>query len=492
MAKRVVVDVAANTTGLQRGLAGAQGKLQTFQQKASRVGSVMTRSVTLPLVGAGVAAFKFASDLAESQNAANIAFGKQAKIVNRWAKNLDSAFGLSQGEAFDMAAQLRLVTKDSKITGEQILTLAERAADVGSVFNVSSKEVGERFRAALVGSSETVQRFGVDTRVTSDGMKRFAKSLGKSVTELTGTEKQLGVLNIIMEQTDIATGDAKNTVDTAAGALRVFKGDAKRAAEDIGQKLIPAGQALIEKVQGIVDWFGNLTDAQQETILKVAAVAIAIGPGAKILGALAGLGRAVSAVILLMTGPLGIVVAIGAIAAAAFVLSRDMNTFGPAFEGKWRNIRVNVINELNQIIAAVNRTIDQIASALGRFIPGAGLLGRINVPSIAVPGRSFIGDPNLVGPPTMSAVRRTGATQGRGSNRQLGGIVPGVPGQPVPIMAHGGEFVSTAAQTRSGGRRGPIIVELVVDGRRIARAIAQPTRNELLRFRQQTPSIGLA
>ena len=60
---KVAVDVVANTAGLSAGLAKAQGELASFEARTkavaasfTRVGSTMTRDLTLPIIGIGVAA----------------------------------------------------------------------------------------------------------------------------------------------------------------------------------------------------------------------------------------------------------------------------------------------------------------------------------------------------------------------------------------------------------------------------------------------------
>jgi len=53
-------------------------------ENINRLGKSITLGVTVPIVAASAAMVKFASDQAESLNAANVVFGKSAKIITDW------------------------------------------------------------------------------------------------------------------------------------------------------------------------------------------------------------------------------------------------------------------------------------------------------------------------------------------------------------------------------------------------------------------------
>ena len=64
--KSLNIILGLNMTQFQKGLRTAQARLKRFGKSMSRFGSSITRSVTLPLVGAGIAGVKLASDLEKS------------------------------------------------------------------------------------------------------------------------------------------------------------------------------------------------------------------------------------------------------------------------------------------------------------------------------------------------------------------------------------------------------------------------------------------
>lgn len=97
------------------------------------------------------------------------------------------------------------------------------------------------------------------------------------------------------------------------GSIEKLKSSIDVLVTSIGEALAPHLQTVITFIQGLVDKFNALTPAQQETIVKIGAIVAAIGPVLAIGGRLiTGIGSVIS----LLTGPVGIVVAIGAVVAA--------------------------------------------------------------------------------------------------------------------------------------------------------------------------------
>jgi len=83
-------------------MAALGGQFQTAGRSISRVGSTMTRSVTLPIVGAGVAAVRTASDFetsfAQIEGLVGVT-GDELEALRDAAINLGPTFGKSAGEA---------------------------------------------------------------------------------------------------------------------------------------------------------------------------------------------------------------------------------------------------------------------------------------------------------------------------------------------------------------------------------------------------------
>lgn len=448
MARQLIVELVGRSDQFTKSMDAAGSKLDSVVKKMGAAGTKMTKFVTLPIAAAGVAAFKAGSDMAESMNAADIAFKKDAREVQKWAKELDSAFGFSVRGALDAAAGFRLVTQDSDLSGKQITDLAERAADLGSVFNATSEDVSTAIKSALVGETEPMRRFGVTLNQASIEAKALAMGILEAGEEMTAAQKQAAIYAIIMEKTAFAQGDATNTADTAAGKMRVLKTELSRTSEEIGTKLIPAFVSVTEKLSGVLSWLENTGIGADKLLFAMLGLA-AVGP---ILKGIELATKAVAAAqwawnVAVAGHPL-LAFTAATIAAAAAVERLTVDLFG----GKgtlfsWNNTIDDITSKLRHMAEMLRGVGDAV-----RNLPGSGVLKNI----MTVGGRlPFFHD---------------------------GGVVPGPPGANVPIMAQAGETVIPNGRRASGGGGGVVInvAGSVITDRDLGRIVADALRNNAL------------
>lgn len=122
-------------------------------------------------------------------------------------------------------------------------------------------------RAAAIATA-----FGTEAQA---GMNALVSEGGDALTELT-------------EKTEKATGSTKKIADTMnstkAAQLAQFKESLHVLAITIGDQLTPTLMPLVKDATQVVKAFGNLDKSTQQTIVKTAAFAAAIGPLLSILG----------------------------------------------------------------------------------------------------------------------------------------------------------------------------------------------------------------
>ena len=143
------------------------------------------------------------------------------------------------------------------------------------------------------------------------------------------------------------------------GSIEQLKSSIDVLVTSIGQALAPHLQKVITFVQDLVDKFNALSPAQQETIVKIAAVAAAIGPVLSVGGRLI---TGIGSVITLLTGPAGIVIAIGAIV-AAIALNWDKITAWASDAGKAINtwsegVKKAVSEKIDGIVTGFKNAVD--------------------------------------------------------------------------------------------------------------------------------------
>jgi hypothetical protein len=261
----------ADTTGLGKGLADAQTKLQKFGGQLEQ----LSRKATLVFAGVAAAGYKVvqsASDLNESISKSNVIFGSSAKAIQGWAATADQALGLSQTAALEAAGNFAILGQSAGLTGVELNTfsvdLTTLAADLASFNNTTTDEAITALAAGLRGESEPLRRFGVLLSESAVQAKAMELGLAATVKELTDQDKVLARNALILEQTTIQQGDFARTADGAANQQRILAAEITNSKAAIGEGLLPAYRDLLAQLIKVVEYFGKNSDA----IVKIAIV----------------------------------------------------------------------------------------------------------------------------------------------------------------------------------------------------------------------------
>lgn len=129
------------------------------------------------------------------------------------------------------------------------------------------------------------------------------------------------------EMYDVMTDNLKGEIDTLTSGL-------SEAGIAIFKNLQPALESIVGYLQKAVEWFNNLSPTMQNTIMVIGGIAAAIGPVLVVLGTLAsslssliGLIPILGTAFTVLTGPVGIVIAIiGLLVAAGVALYKNWDT----------------------------------------------------------------------------------------------------------------------------------------------------------------------
>ena len=299
-------------------------------ENLNKLGSKLSLTVTAPLIAAGAAAVKFASDENEALNAANVVFKTSAKTITAWGENAAKQAGLSKAEFYQSAAVTGAMLKGMNYSlnesADATIQLTKRAADMASIFNTDVKDSTAAVASAIRGEMEPIRKYGVTLNDVMVKAKAMAMGLYSGKGELDSYAKAQARVALILEQTKDIADDFVNTSGEQANSTRILIAETKNQAAALGQQLLPYALQLIQGLRKIVDGFGSMTDAQKKTIIQIAALAAGLGP------VTLGIGKAIQAVnlmkvalVALSANPLGL--AIAGIAALGLGLAKlgEMN-----------------------------------------------------------------------------------------------------------------------------------------------------------------------
>ena len=130
----------ADLKGFDNAMKKAQKKLKKFGSSMTRIGGTMSASVTLPILAAAGASVKMASDMEESLNKVDVAFGDSSQQIKDFSDTTLEAFGIAKADALemtslfgDMGTSLGFTRAESADMSEALVGLA---GDLSSFKNI--------------------------------------------------------------------------------------------------------------------------------------------------------------------------------------------------------------------------------------------------------------------------------------------------------------------------------------------------------------------
>jgi hypothetical protein len=169
-AGKAVIELSLLTGNVDKGLKKLENRLRDFGKGLKSVASMGLRLSSA--IGAPfIAAIKLASDAQESLNKFRSVFKEQADAAEQFAQGLASSVGRSVNEIRDGMSSfqgffvgLGFGAERSRELSQQLQALS---IDFASFHNLTDQEAMERFISALSGSSEVLDRFGINTSTPS-------------------------------------------------------------------------------------------------------------------------------------------------------------------------------------------------------------------------------------------------------------------------------------------------------------------------------------
>lgn len=342
-------DLTVDDSGVDAGLNRADKKLSGFQDKLKKVGEGMTNvgkkmtmGLTLPIVGLGVAGVKAASDLNETMNKVDVAFGASAKKVQEWGNTTLTQLGLAKGSALDAAALFGDMATSmglpQEAAAQMSMKMVNLGADLASFKNISFEEAQTALAGVFTGETESLKRLGVVMTQTQLDAFALEQGIGKTTREMSQAELVNLRYAFVMDKTKNAQGDFARTSDGTANQLRIMQETFKETSAEIGQNLLPIVTKIARKVSEWTKKFGELSPQTQKVILIVAAVIAVLGPLLMILGQVAlGIKAIAGAFAFLAANPIVLIVIgiILLIAGLAFLIIKNWDTLKQWFSTFW-------------------------------------------------------------------------------------------------------------------------------------------------------------
>ena len=242
-----------------------------------------------------------------------------------------TAFGLKAEDATSFCDVLAVASSNSNTTvemlGSAFKNVAPLAGAMGYSINdvslalglmanagIKSEAAGTQLKTLLANMTDPTEematamgKYNISLTDSEGNMKSLSEVIGdlrnvfasldetqqaELASTLAGKEGMAGLLAIVnageadynklTEAINGSEGACANMAETmrgsAANSIESLKSKISETAISIGEKLLPHVLTLVEKLESLVDWFNNLSDGTQDTIINMGLLAAGISP----------------------------------------------------------------------------------------------------------------------------------------------------------------------------------------------------------------------
>lgn len=369
--------------GVGRSLDGAARKAEAVSAKLSSLGNSLSIGITLPAIAAGTALVKTVADMEALRMGLTAVAGSSAETEKQLVrlKEVAKLPGLGFAEAIQGSVRLQsagfsaqLAERSLKAFGNALATVGKGKAELDGV-TLALSQIASKGKI----SAEEINQLAERVPQIRVAMKEAFGTADTEVLQKAGIKAEEFVTRVVaqLEKLKPVTGGTKNSFENLADAFQA-------AGDRIGQKLLPAVNEAIPKVESLVNFaveaveaFSNLPKPIKDTAIAFGILAVSAGPIATLAG---NIGK-------LTTGALALGKALGGIPTAITVgvtmlvtsvirdlpdIKKELNPDnygkpGSNFTDAFRQALTGKSRDMEQSIAAINSTIGGLANAPSTF-----------------------------------------------------------------------------------------------------------------------------
>lgn len=379
--------LGVDVSNLDKELGKVERSMSRFGSNMQNIGSTLTQSLTLPIIGLGAASLKSFADIEKLQNGLIAIMGssEEAGIEMEKLRKVAENPGLALPEVVKASASLQSVGMNADAARETITQFGNAVARAGGG--------AEQFDGVVLALSQ-ISAVGKVTQEDLNQIKERLPEFARVMKEEFGVVTAEGIreLGISSEEFIKRSVGALGNLERANGGLANTFDNLQ---DNVSASLAELGKAINETLnlesvvasfsaglQRLVDGFKSLNPETQGFIVKAGLLVAALGPAIFIVGklistfsALIGTTRLIMttvknlstvisgafAKILANPAILGVTLAIAAVGAIALYVYDNWK----AFSDNFKNIWINIKNSVMQGVTFVLGKLDSLQKALG-------------------------------------------------------------------------------------------------------------------------------
>jgi len=363
----LTIAFGADLRGFDKAMKKAQRSIKKFGTSMQRTGKNLTRNLTLPLAAFAAASVKAFDTQAKAETKLLTALKGREEVQKRLiaqAKELQTKTLFGDEET--IAAQAMLATMG--LEEQAISRLIPLVQDMATAKGMDLVQAADLVAKSVGSSTNALSRYGI------------------TITGAVGSQERLNTATEALNQA--FGGQAEAISKVGLGPLTQLKNILGDLSEDIGKIILPTINELAKDIKELALKFDGLSDSTKKNIVKWGAITAAVGPFLILIGKtitsiaflipmIVRLGGAFKKLSILMFNLIKknpwLLLATG-IAAIGVAVADTLGAFD-----KWlgtedevqeeTNKTTDTINELNEALLNVDKTITQVSKNKPSILP---------------------------------------------------------------------------------------------------------------------------
>lgn len=327
------------------GIRGAVAGVNDYAQRAGKsmrnIGAGLTAGVTAPLALLAKDSIRALDQQVQAERSVEQAIASTGGTAGRSLEDLKrAASGLQGVTLFGDEDILRNVTAP-------LLTFTNVQEDVFDRTQANILDVATLLKTDLKSATLQVGKALNDPVKGLGGLSRagiqFSEDQKQVIKALVETGDVAAAQGLILDELEKQfSGQAAAAADTPLGKWKQLSNAVGDVKEQLGEQIVPFLTPILEKVEGAIKWFGDLSDETKRMGVMIAGVAAAGGPLLAFFGlAVMGVGTLTTALAtmgaVLMANP--IIAIIAAVAAGAYLIYRNWEGISGWFSNLWDGVK---------------------------------------------------------------------------------------------------------------------------------------------------------
>lgn len=254
----LAVNLIARTSAFEKGMYRSRGSLHSFQGAAMAAQtSAMNLFRNLGIAAGAGAIMKLAADAKETQSMFEAVYKEQSKAAEKFALGLSGSIGRSVTSVKESMANFQDTFVPLGFARERARELSEELTrlvyDVASFKNQRPEDAARDFQSAIVGNHETVRKYGIIITQAALNQELLRMGIEKGIKNATSQAKVQARLNIIMQGTTDAQGDAIRTAGSLSNRMRALKDQTKEAAIVLGTIFVGTMEDVLANMSEVLE-----------------------------------------------------------------------------------------------------------------------------------------------------------------------------------------------------------------------------------------------